>query len=222
MARNEFIFAWLIVVTLLLLGILTVTGVFVWRSGLLSGQAPLVESTAESNSESTLVTSVNTPLPDQPDQESLLKATGSFSARVFCVDPTTEQLVYEDRTVAGASHMMGKVLSVLEALRSTPTAANLKPAVPPEIQFRSAFYDRDAKTVYIDIAKLPESWSSADPVTVGLCLYSIVHTVTNLGSDFQYVRFLVDGKEPESSPGGVVLSEPFSPSEDWLGAQSAN
>ncbi len=214
MARNEFIFAWLIVVTLLLLGILTITLVFVWRSGLLSGQVPLVESTSESIA-SVLQTGTTT-------EDPLLKATGSFKARIFCVNPLTEQLVYEDRPVAGAPHTMGKVLRVLEALRAPPASPALRPAVPPEIQFRSAFYDRDTRTVYIDIAKLPESWTNADPVTVGLCLYSVVHTVTNLGSDFQFVRFLVDGKETDSSPGGIVLSEPFSPSEDWLGAQSTN
>lgn len=214
MARNEFIFAWLIVVTLLLLGILTITLVFVWRSGLLSGQVPLVESTSETTS-AVLKT-------DSTTEDPLLKATGSFKARIYCVDPTTDQLVYEDRSVAGAPHMMGKVMKVLEALRATPASPALRPAVPPEIQFRSAFHDRDTRTVYIDIAKLPESWNIADPVNVGLCLYSVVHTVTNLGSDFQYVRFLVDGKETDSSPGGIVLSEPFSPSEDWLGSQSTN
>jgi hypothetical protein len=217
-ARNEFIYAWLVVVTLLLLGILAVTLVFVWRSGLLSGQIPLVETTSESTSEPT----TSSPKGDPTHEDPLLKATGAFKAIVFCVDPTTEQLVPEDRTIADAPHMMGKVLNVLGALRSTPTSPNLQPAVPPEIQFRSVFYDRDAKTVYIDIAKLPESWSNGDPVTVGLCLYSVVHTVNNLGSDFQFVRFLVDGKEPESSPGGVVLSELFAPSEDWLGTQPTN
>jgi len=213
-ARNEFIFAWLIVVTLLLLGILTVTFLFVWRSGLLSGQVPLVESTSESSS--------SVQKTDSSGDSLLLKATGSFKARVFCVDPTTEQLISEDRIIEGALHMMGRVVNVLNALRATPVTPNLQPAVPPEIQFRSAFYDREAKTIFIDIAKLPESWSNIDPVTVGLCLYSVVHTVTNLGSDFQYVRFLVDGKEPDTSPGGVVLSEPFEPSEEWLGVHTAN
>lgn len=214
MARNEFIFAWLIVVTLLLVGILAATMVFVWRSGLFSGEMPMVESTTETDSGPQNV--------DMTGKDPLLNPADSFKARVFCVDPTTEQLVPEDRNVAGAMNMMGRVLNVLNALRATPDTPNLLPAVPPEIQFRTAFYDRDTRTLYIDIAKLPESWNSGDPIKIGLCLYSVVHTATNLGSDFQFVRFLVDGKEPDSSPGGLVLSESFSPSEDWLGAQASN
>lgn len=212
--RNEFIFAGLIVAALILLGILGATVAFVWRSGLFSGVIPLVASTSE--------TTPGVQTVDMTGKDPLLNPADSFKARVFCVDPTTEQLVPEDRTVAGALHMMGRVLNVLNALRATPDTPNLQPAVPPEIQFRSAFYDRDSRTLYIDIAKLPESWSDGDPITVGLCLYSVVHTATHLGSDFQFVRFLVDGKEPDSSPGGMVLSESFSPSEDWLSGQSAN
>ena len=213
MRRNEFLFAWLMVVTLLLMGILVVTLVFVWRSGLLSGEVPLVASTADP--------AASVQRMDLTGNNPLLKATDSFNAKVFCVDPATSHLVPEDRTIAGAPHnLMRSVLNVIEALRSPPSQKNLQPAVPPEIQFRTCFLDRDTRTLYIDIAHLPESWNNSDPIQVGSCLYAIVHTVTGLGSDFQYVRFLVDGKEPETSPGGIILSEAFSPSEDWIGAQT--
>ncbi|MCK6496147.1 GerMN domain-containing protein [bacterium] len=212
MARNEFLFAWMMVVTLLLMVILAVTAVFVWKSGLLSGQVPLVEATSESGSSPQNI--------DVTGTEPLLKATDSFNAQIFCLDPSTFLLVPENRTIPGAIHLMGRVMNVLEALRATPLSPSLQPAVPPEIQFRTAFFDRDNRTIYIDLVNVPESWQSADPLQVGACLYAIVHTLSSLGSEFQFTRFLIDGREPEISPGGFLLSEVFSPSEDWIGGQA--
>jgi hypothetical protein len=194
----------MVVVTLLLMVILIVTGIFVWQSGILSGQVPLVEATSESVG---TIQGVSAPG----------KEADSFIAKVFCVDPTTQLLVAEDRSVSGSPHTMGVVMNVLNALRSTPTHPNLQPAVPPEIQFRTAFLDRETRTIYIDLANLPETWSQEEPLQVALCLYAIVHTVSNLGSEFQYIHFLVDGREAETNPGGLLLSENFYPAEEWVG-----
>jgi hypothetical protein len=214
-ARNEFIFAWLVLVTLILVAIMTVTGVVVWRSGLLSGEAPLVESSSEGSGS-------DSKGPPVPQEDPLLKATDSFTARVYCVDPSHSLLVAEERMMEGSPQRLGRIHNLLEALRSTPKNAQLRPAVPPELQFRTLFIDAETKTLYVDLANLPESWQSDDPIKVGLCLYSITQTVAGLGPDFQSVRFLVDGKEPDAHPGGFLLSEPFAPSEDWLGEQATS
>jgi hypothetical protein len=37
-------------------------------------------------------------------------------------------------------------------------------------------------------------------------------------SDFRHIRFLVEGKETDLTPGGLVLTEPILPSMDWIAA----
>jgi hypothetical protein len=211
--RNEFIFAWLMVVTLMLILIMGVTVVVVWRSGLLTGGAPLVETLSESAGGDQKV--------DVSGQDSLLKATDSFKARVYCTNPATGLLAGEDRTIEGAPHITGRIRNLLESLRLTPSTAELRPALPPELQFRAVFIDREMKTLFVDLASLPDTWQSGDPIAVGLCLYAITNTVTSLGSDFQTVRFLIDGKEPETNPGGFLLAEAFGRSDEWTGGAAS-
>lgn len=212
MPRNDFIMAWLVVVTFLLILIMGVTLFFVFNSGILSGEGPLMDATTE---EGGPLTSVNTSL-----EQRLLDATGALDAKIYCIDPTSVLLLPEDRKVEGSPTKMGIVRNVLEALRATPTRPDLRPAVPPEIQFRSVFADLESSTLYVDLTAIPQSWKSADPIEVGLCLYAITHTMASLGPEYQFVRFLVEGKEATVHPGGFILSEPFSPSEEWLGTET--
>ena len=208
MPKNDFLIAWLVVATLLLIVVVGGTVFFVWRSGLLSGEVPLVELTGDVS-----------PLfdaTDESEEQSQDLGKESFEQTVYYVDPAQGLLVPEDRGIAWAPHIPGRILNVLQALHQNPETSGLVSAIPAELQFRAVFLDTSTKTVYVDLAKLPEDWENADPLEVALSLYAITQTVTGLSSNFQIVRFLVDGKETEARPGGIVLSEPFGPSEDWL------
>ncbi|MCG3199240.1 MAG: GerMN domain-containing protein [Candidatus Omnitrophica bacterium] len=214
MERNDFILAWLVVVTLLLILIMGVTVAFVWKSGLLSGGAPLVETTGETAA----------PVVGDPSASPGVEPTRFFNpvpAKVFCVDASSGYLVPEERTIEGSLSLTAMIRAALEALRQTPTNPALRPAVPPEIQFRSVFFDPEEKVVYVDLVKVAESWRDGDPLQIGLSLFAVTHTVAGLRPDFQTVRFLVDGKESEEAPGGYLLSEPYAPLEEWLGSGKA-
>ncbi len=214
MERNEFIFAWLVVVTLLLILIMGVTVAFVWKSGLLSGGTPLVETSGDTTSPFTEGTSAT------PGEEPT-RFFNPVPAKVYCVDASSGYLVPEERTIEGSLNLSAMIRGALEALRQTPTNPALRPAVPPEIQFRSVHFDPEGKVVYVDLVKVAESWRDGDPLQIGLSLFAITHTVAGLRPDFQVVRFLVDGKESEDAPGGYLLSEPFAPLEEWLGSGKA-
>jgi hypothetical protein len=152
MIRNDFFVAWLVVITLLLVVIMGVTVFFVWRSGLLSGDVPVVVSTSEGE-----LTPEITPGPTQLDSNS----PNAFTVRLHYMDPRQQLLVAEDRSLAGSSHMPGRINSVLEALRQPSANPQLAPAVPPEIQFRTVFFEPETTSVYIDLVSLPETWDDA-------------------------------------------------------------
>ena len=207
-ARNDFLFAWLVVATFLLILVVGGTVFFVYKSGLLSGEVPLVATT------SALSPFIEN--PDSADSASIPTGGESLKVPVYCAHPALGLLASETRGIPGSTHDNGRILNVLRALHQPPENPQLAPAVPPELQFRAVFVDPDSKTVYIDLTNLPEAWREADPLEVGLGLYAIAHTVTGLSPDFRFIRFLVEGKETDQRPGGFLLSEPFGPSPDWL------
>jgi len=210
-ARDEFFFTWLVVVTLLL--VLGIAGavLLVWRSGVLSGEVSLVSEPNPQGLSGALDA-------DSESHRGVLR--DAFSARVYCIDPEGAFLASEERQIKGAPNNLARMLNVLEALRETPSSENFLPAVPPEVQFRTLFFEPEGRTIYVDLVDIPESWQGEGAwLEVGLCLNAITHTLTGLSAQFEKVRFLVDGQESESSPGGFVLSEVFVPSSDWLDPQ---
>lgn len=179
----------------------------VWKAGLLNFEETLGDS-------------------DQPnDLWSVSEETGGpvtgvvgnrFPARVFCVVPEHGLLFPEDREIPSAPDPLSRLINVIEALRVPPLNPNLVPALTADIQIRNVFYDSHEKTVYVNLDQMPSSWRLSGPVHVGLCLYSMTYTITGLSSDFEAVRFLVDGRECNQNPGGFLLCEAYQPSDDWL------
>jgi hypothetical protein len=213
MARNDFVVAWLFVASLLLVIVVGTTAFFVWRSGLLAGEMPLVDTGSEL--ESSFQPEEAEPVPDFDPAEA--DGRGRIKAPVYCIDPNRMILVKEeDRSVPGADNDHAGVLNILRALNRPPATEGYLPAVPPDLQFRAVFLVKDTGTLYVDLTALPASWERSDPIQVGLALYAIVHTVTE-NTSYDYVRFLVEGKESEAAPGGFLLSEAFAPSPVWLG-----
>jgi hypothetical protein len=211
MARNDFFVAWLFVATLLLIIVVGATGFFVWRSGLLSGEVPVVDTGSE-------LEEFIEPEDSQSDPERTeAEVGGGLRVPLYCIDPARMILVREEnRSVPGADNDHARLLNILRALNRLPTTEGYTPAVPAGLQFRAVFLVKESGTIFVDLAALPAAWSESDPLQVGLTLYAIVQTVTEITS-YEYVRFLVEGRESDESPGGFLLSEPFSSSPEWLG-----
>lgn len=211
MIRNDFLVAWLVVVTLLVLLVVAGTVFFVWQSGLLSGEVPLVESTAG------LEWSI-----DEENQPAEPGATPTqigqvFEAKVVCLDPRTGLLVEETRSIPDVATRSQRLLQILGSLHSAPVNPDYRAAVPPELQFRSVFFDLERNLVIVDLAGIPDAWGEGvNPLEVGQALYAVVQTIVLQNPSHQLVQFLVNGRETTERPGGFLLSEPFSPSEDWV------
>ena len=91
MASNQFFIAWLVVATLLLIAVVGGTFYFVYQSGLMSGEIPLVESTTEVS-----------PFFDTTQQEGeggVAPQVGTIESLVYCVDPARGILVPERREI---------------------------------------------------------------------------------------------------------------------------
>jgi hypothetical protein len=212
MARNDFMFVWLIVASFVLLLVVAATAFFVYQSGLLSGEIPLVGETTESANP---YFGGATEEVEGGGEETQINLRVS-RVTVYSIDPREKLLVSEQRSVQTANTDSGYILNVLRSMHQAPDNSSLEPAVPPEMQIRTVFVEAALNTVYIDLVTLPESWENASPVEVSLSLYAIAHTIRGLNPQFRFVRFLVDGKDSEETPGGILLTEPFHASEDWL------
>lgn len=211
MARNDFFVAWLFVATLLLILVVGATGFFVWRSGLLSGEIPVVESGSE------LEEFIEPEEPQTDTEQPEAEIRGGLRVPLYCIDSTRMILVREeDRSVPGADSDHGRLLNILRALNRPPVTEGYSPAVPAGLQFRAVFLVKESGTIFVDLATLPAAWAEGDPLHVGLTLYAIVQTVTEITS-YEQVRFLVEGRESNEAPGGFLLSEPFASSPEWLG-----
>lgn len=211
MIRNDFLVAWLVVVTLLVLLVAGGTVFFVWQSGLLSGEVPLVESTAG------LEWSIDED-PQSADPSATPTQVGQvFEAKVVCLDPRTGLLVEETRSIPDVATRSQRLLQILGSLHGAPVNPEYRAAVPPELQFRSVFFDLERNLVIVDLAGVPDAWGEgANPLEVGQALYAVVQTLVLQNPSHQLVQFLVNGRETSEAPGGFLLSEPFSPSEDWV------
>ncbi len=213
MVRNDFLVLWLVAVTLVIFLVLGGTVFFVWQSGLLSGEVPLVESTSgvewEIEEEGT-----------EPGEVQEAPTGITFEAPVACLDPESGLLVRENRAIREAPTRSLRMLHILGSLHDSPNDPKLTAAVPPEIQFRSVFVELERNLVFVDLAGIPEGWGDDDPLVVGQTLFSIAHTICFQNPSYQAVQFLIDGRESNLAPGGFLLSKPFAPLEDWIRGHS--